>query len=296
MPCSAARYLSGLKRWQRALFAVVICAAIGVNVFFLYANVQRMKKAAAEPVSQISERLLDVFPTFVIILQFPPNARQMVSCYEGHEKERDVWRDHWPCAFNKTISLEGDECFVIQPRVTFRQSFNNTALRIDYRLIGSTCFYVAIIDPANVERYLKTNWTAEPGSLYAACAGDTHGLMAALSASATEYVNNSIRFRFHLAMRRSPYRNTSTIWIMDNELYYAVAWNKHSVSFMCEDVVVSTASILSVTVAIVAFLFPFRSISEHRFQFVGDVIFPDSSTDPNHDAQQRAVRLLVNES
>jgi len=297
-------YFSSLSRWQRVLFVLTVCGALSINVSFLHMNLERMHQAHANPVSQISERPLDAFPPFAIVLQFDPSEGQLLSCYEGHENGtvRNVWIDRRVCDIERYLGYFGDVYFIVRPTVVFRERANFTGIRIEYQLSQSVCFFVAVIDPVNVPKYVNSSWASEPDSVHSICSDDPRGLLMALRVSATEYVNKSVQYDFHLDARRSFHRNTSTIWFFDNESYFVATWNTLYVSFTWDDVVASSASILSVTIALFKFLFPFRGTTDHRFRFLGDACLPQIQTTPpspkmflgtpSHDGH---VPLLVNE-
>lgn len=266
------RVFSGLNRVEQALFVSLICGAIAVNAWFLNFNLQRMRYSHENPSSQVSLRQLKEMPSFAIVLHFfRTSAPRLKSCFEGHRVSVEIWKDRRPCNMieipDHVFNTSGYA--IIWPTLVFTDTFEWSDIELINVPQPGSYFAINVLSPDKVNRYISTNWVPAPESGLRVIYDETHPLNIGLELSATQYVNGSVDYDFKMFAQRwikNTTANEQVLDMLDWAGYYVASWNTLSVTFTWQDVVVSQASILSATLFLFNFLFPFRAVTRHTFR------------------------------
>lgn len=248
------------------MFALAVCAAVAVNGWLLNRNLQRMWEAERSPVSQISQTEVTEFPDFIIAITVL-SSKSAPACVEYRQFiSNHSMFDQLPCNMEPIVSAFGNHDFIITPRRKFlpNDPIFQSGIDIHYANISASNFDVCVMAPSQRDRYLHTPWNP-----FDAChdfaRGDKNNYFFSLDASATEYPNKTVEYNFKLSEQFAGF-NHSLIRFVNALMNPSLFWNKLTPDYHLVDLVSSNASVLSLTVAIFAFLFPSDN-PQYRFRF-----------------------------
>lgn len=259
-----------LSRQELVLFITLLCGAIAGNGWLLYHNVERARESEAAPISQISHRDLAVMPPFHIVFEFWPRARYRLQCTEGTTDQRGRWKVSRACNREIAYGFLNLTYVIIKPTVVLRADYDTefvATIAFSYD-IGSTtrCFIVVVIDPANVHRFIHSNWNPPPNGQLRVCPEDMRPRSLSLQPSATEYPNNVKRYAFVLNPQVRTGLNSSTLFIWEDNAFFEADWNTLSVAFSWLDAASSCASMLAMTFSLLGLFFPFRAVAKYSIR------------------------------
>lgn len=282
---SSMKACSKLSRWERVLFALLLMSIATANIAFFVQNLQRMYEASSHPVTQISQHTLTTFPDFAVTVDAWFNQVTVLNCTEG-VMQWDVatssfaWKTSWPCKLDKYPFGSGSSSGtvnIITPKVPFIPQVTNDAtqsslvntilLTLDPRTCAQGCF----LNTFDIDRYVNTAWAPPLSTCWAQCNGSYYVGMEVL---VTQQLDNSLDYTFVPTIqpfpefRFSPYME---LHFSSNFFQFEATWTTYYIPFTWQDVVFAAASILSVSIAIINFVFPLRYQADAQFEFVARV-------------------------
>lgn len=268
--------LSFLTTFELLLFIAVLSAAVAVNAWFLANNIARMQFAYAHPIAQTEQRTIDPFPEFALVF-VSLDAPNFVSCFEGQQlglfppfpwikRQRcHVVHSVVPVGKNWTTYVD-----VVRPTVRFGAVRNFSTININYNFSANgrgPCFSIYAMQPHLVDMYMFDMYSLPPQSSISVCPKDTGGRYIGVEASATQFLNGTHAFDFHIFVSDlSTRRADFGLWFTDGNVYRPIAWTTEFAAYRFDDVVTSSAATISVTLAVLSFLFPFRAVQKHSIR------------------------------